>query len=157
MTLSSLAWLALGAYALHIMEEFQLDWRNWARAVIGLPVEWADFYVTNAVVVVLGIVQAQLAPTLPIVPLTFASLMLINATFFHVAPVLWTRGRFSPGLVTALVLFYPVGTAMFLAASAEGTLTPSLALAAFLGGAALMAMPIVLLRLRGRPYFRQTM
>lgn len=157
MTLSGLAWLALGAYALHIMEEFQLDWRNWARAVIGLPVEWADFYVTNAVVVVLGIVQAQLAPTLPIVPLTFAALMLINATFFHVAPVLWTRGRFSPGLVTALVLFYPVGTAMFLAASAEGTLTPSLALAAFLGGAALMAMPIVLLRLRGRPYFRQTM
>ncbi|HUW73077.1 MAG TPA: hypothetical protein VMW05_03465 [Methyloceanibacter sp.] len=34
MTPTTLAWLALIAYALHIMEEFAFDWRDWARGVI---------------------------------------------------------------------------------------------------------------------------
>jgi hypothetical protein len=34
--------LALAAYAGHILDEFVFDWRNWAGAVIGLPVEWSD-------------------------------------------------------------------------------------------------------------------
>ena len=86
MTLQTLAWLSMAAYALHIMEEYSFDWRNWARAVIKLPVEWSDFYVTNAIVIALGIAQAELAPALPFAPLTFASLMLINAVFFHIRP-----------------------------------------------------------------------
>jgi hypothetical protein len=90
MTLQTLAWLAMAAYALHIMEEYTFDWRNWARAVIKLPVEWSDFYVTNAIVIALGIAQAQLAPALPLAPLIFASLMLINAVFFHILPVVRT-------------------------------------------------------------------
>jgi len=155
MTLTELSWLALAAYTLHILEEFSLDWRDWARAVIGLPVEWSDFYLTNAAVVVLGIVQAQLAATLPLIPLSFAALMLINATFFHVAPVVLTRGRFSPGLATAVALFYPVAGAIYLRAAADGVGT-GMMLASVAIGAALMAYPIVLLRLRGEGYFRQT-
>ncbi len=46
MSLVTLSWLAFAAYAVHILEEFALDWRNWARGVLGLPVEWADFYMT---------------------------------------------------------------------------------------------------------------
>jgi hypothetical protein len=156
MGLSELAWLALGAYALHILEEHAFDWRGWARAVIGLPVEWTDFYVTNAVVVVLGIVQGELAPGFALAPLAFAALMLINATFFHVLPFLRTRGRFSPGLATAVVLFYPLGIGVFIAAGAEGRLGAGVAGMAFVVGAVLMAAPIVMLRLRGRPYFRQS-
>jgi len=155
MSLTDLAWLALAAYAAHILEEFSLDWRGWARAVIGLPVEWADFYVTNAVVVVLGIAQAELAPTFALGPLTYAALMLINATFFHVLPFVRTKGRYSPGLTTALVFFYPLGIAMFARAHSEGRLSLSLALAAFAAGAALMAFPVLLLKLKGRPYFIQ--
>ena len=37
MILSDSAWLALAAYAAHILEEYTLDWRSWARAVVGLP------------------------------------------------------------------------------------------------------------------------
>lgn len=155
MTFGELSWLALAAYALHIMEEFSFDWRNWARSVIGLPVEWADFYVTNAIVVVLGIVQAELAPTIATVPLAFAALMLINATFFHVLPVIRTGGRFSPGLVTAIVLFYPVCIAMFWQAHAENRLDWVNGIGAFVIGALLMAYPVVMLRLRSRPYFKQ--
>ncbi|HEY9211271.1 MAG TPA: HXXEE domain-containing protein [Ancylobacter sp.] len=155
MTLEVWAWLALAAYTLHIMEEFALDWRDWARSVIGLPVEWTDFYITNAAVIVLGIVQAQLANVLPVVALVFAALMLINATFFHVLPVIVTKGRFSPGAITAVLLFYPVGIGMYRTAAAEGLLTRGVLLGSMLGGAVLMAYPIILLRLKGLPYFRQ--
>ena len=155
MSVVELSWFALAAYAIHILEEYTLDWRNWARAIIKLPVEWADFYVTNAVVVVLGIVQAELAPTLAFGPLAFASLMLINATFFHVLPYVGTRGRFSPGLATAITLFYPIGIAIFYQVSSEGRLSLGVVLAAVATGAILMAFPIVLLNLRSNPYFRQ--
>jgi hypothetical protein len=155
MSLVELSWLALAAYGVHILEEFTLDWRNWARAVIGLPVEWSDFYVTNALVVVLGIVQAGLAATFALAPLSFAALMLINATFFHVLPVLRTGGRFSPGVITAVLFFYPLGIASFLQANAEGRLDAAIGIGAVVTGAALMAFPIVLLNLRGRRYFRQ--
>ncbi len=152
MSLTDYAWLALAAYAVHILEEHTFDWRNWARAVIGLPVEWTDFYMTNAVVVVLGIVQAGLADSMTIAPLSYAALMLINATFFHVLPFLKTKGRFSPGLMTAVLLFYPLGIAEFVHARADiGEIV-----LAFVVGAILMASPVVLLKLKSRPYFRQT-
>ncbi|MCO5066158.1 MAG: HXXEE domain-containing protein [Rhizobiaceae bacterium] len=154
MTLTQIAWLAVAAYGLHMMEEFFFNWRDWARSVVGLPVDWADFYMTNSIVIVVGIVQAQLASAMPIVALSFAALILINATFFHVFPVIKTGGRFSPGLGTALVLFYPVGIATFLIAAREGVGTSTM-IAAFVIGALLMAFPIVMIRLRGLPYFQQ--
>lgn len=155
MTLQTLAWLSMAAYAIHIMEEYSFDWRNWARAVIKLPVEWSDFYVTNAVVVALGIAQAQLAPALPLAPLIFASLMLINAVFFHMLPMVRTGGRFSPGVVTAIVLFLPAGIAVWRRAANDGLLDTTTVVLAIAGGAALMAYPVVMLNLRARPYFRQ--
>lgn len=149
------AWLALLAYTLHIMEEYTFDWRNWARAVIKLPVEWSDFYLTNAAVVVLGFAQAQMAGLLPLAPLAFAALMIINATFFHVLPMVTTRGRFSPGAFTAVALFYPVGLGVYVSAAAEGLLTTDAVIGSILVGALLMAYPVVMLRLKGLPYFRQ--
>jgi hypothetical protein len=62
-TLTDLLWLATGCYGIHILEEYQLDWRNWARTALGLPVEWSDFYAVNSLVVVLGIVAATSRPT----------------------------------------------------------------------------------------------
>jgi hypothetical protein len=122
MSLTDLMWLATAAYGLHVLEEYQLNWRDWARSVIGLPVEWSDFYVVNALVIVLGIVAANLAGRCPGVALAFPAVMLINATFFHVLPTLWSRGRFSPGLFPAVVLFYPIGIACYWRASHDGML-----------------------------------
>jgi Protein of unknown function with HXXEE motif len=155
MNLQTLAWLSMAAYALHIMEEYTFDWRSWARAIIKLPVEWSDFYVTNAIVIALGIAQAELAPALPFAPLMFASLMLINAVFFHIFPVLRTRGRFSPGVVTAVILFFPAGVAVWWRAAEDGALNWMTATSAVAAGALLMAYPIIMLNLRDRPYFRQ--
>ena len=155
MSLQTLAWLSMAAYAVHIMEEYTFDWRNRARAIIKLPVEWSDFYVTNAIVIALGIAQAELAPALPFGPLTFASLMLINAVFFHILPVLRTRGRFSPGVVSAVILFFPAGLAVWWRAGQDGVLNWTTAASAVAAGALLMAYPIVMLNLRGLRYFRQ--
>jgi hypothetical protein len=155
MTLADLAWLAMAAYAIHILEEYTFDWRNWARAVIKLPVEWNDFYVTNAVVVALGIAQAMLAPRLAWPPLVYASLMLINAVFFHILPIVREGGRFSPGAVTAVVLFLPIGIAMWKRAAVDGALDLATTVIAVGGGALLMATPVVMLKLRSKPYFRQ--
>jgi Protein of unknown function with HXXEE motif len=155
MTLTTLAWLATAAYALHIMEEYTFDWRNWARAVIKLPVEWSDFFVTNAAVIALGIAQGMLAPALPWAPLMFASLMLINAVFFHILPVVRCKGRFSPGLATAVGLFLPLGIAMWKRAADDGLLDVGSSIIALGGGALLMAYPIVMLNLRSKPYFIQ--
>ena len=156
MTLANLAWPAMAAYAIHILEEYTFDWRNWARAVLKLPVEWNDFYVTNAIVIALGIAQAMLAPTLPWVPLTFASLMLINAIFFHILPVVRFHGRFSPGAVSAVVLFLPLGILIWKTAADSGVLDLRTAIVAIVAGALQMASPVVMLQLRSRPYFRQS-
>lgn len=155
MSLELWAWLALVAYTLHILEEFAFDWRNWARSVIGLPVEWSDFYLTNAAVVVLGFAQAEMARLLPLAPLSFAALMLINATFFHVLPMVRTRGRFSPGAFTAVLLFYPVAVGLFVSAAREGALSVVAAAGSIAIGALLMAFPVMMLKAKGLPYFRQ--
>ena len=46
-------WIAVAAYGLHILEEYELNWRDWAKAILGLPVDWESFYIVNALVVVL--------------------------------------------------------------------------------------------------------
>jgi hypothetical protein len=155
MSLTDLLWLAIAAYGLHILEEYQLNWRDWARGVLGLPAEWNGFYVVNALVVVLGIVGANLARHHPGIALAFPALMLINATFFHVLPFALTRGRFSPGLITAVVLFYPIGVACYWRASHGGTLRTRALVGSLVLGALLMAAPVVLLKIKNLHYFRQ--
>lgn len=148
-------WLATAVYAVHMLEEFMLNWRDWARAVIKLPVEWPDFYMANAIVVVLGVSAANIAAAAPTLALGFPALMAINALVFHVAQMARTHGRFSPGVVTAVALMLPVATGCYWAAAREGLLTAGSIIGSLLIGAVLMAMPIVLLHIKNRPYFRQ--
>jgi hypothetical protein len=155
MSLTDWIWLSVAAYGIHILEEYQLDWRNWARAVIKLPVEWPDFYVVNALVIVLGIVAAELAATQPVLALIFPAVMLINGTFFHILPFVTTGGRFSPGLVTAVLLFWPIGVASYAAAAGSGRVGTTGVIASLVIGAILMACPVVLLKIKHIPYLRQ--
>jgi hypothetical protein len=145
-------WIALAAYGLHILEEYELNWRDWARSILGLPVDWESFYIVNALVVVLGASCAFVGWRQPWFSLSFAALMLINATIFHVLPTIRTR-VYSPGLATAVALFYPVAIWTYLAARADGALTTAGLLLSVVGGAALMASPIVLLKIKHLPMF----
>jgi Protein of unknown function with HXXEE motif len=78
--------------------------------------------------------------------------MLINATFMHVFPFLRKKGRFSPGLITAVLCFWPLGTYTMLAAE----LNARVLVTAFAVGAALLATPISFLLLKKNSYFDQT-
>ncbi|MBS0233011.1 MAG: HXXEE domain-containing protein [Proteobacteria bacterium] len=89
------------------------------------------------------------------IALAFPALMLINAVFFHIAPFFKMRGRFSPGLITAVILFLPMGMACYVAANDAGVLDTTNLIGWFVLAALLMAMPIVLLHIKSKTYFRQ--
>lgn len=150
--LQIMLWLCVASYGFHVAEEFIFDWRNWARHVLHLPARWEDFYVTNCLVIVVGIVAVFIAPAYPAVALGFPGLMLINGTFMHVFPFILKRGRFSPGLITSILLFWPIGYFTMLAANPD---VRTVIIALFVG-AAMLATPIGFIVLKQRPYFDQT-
>jgi hypothetical protein len=154
MTHEHVLWIATAAYALHVLEEYEYDWQDWARRVLKLPVEWNTFYLANAAVIVLGVCAASVGWREPWFALAYPALMLINATFFHVLPALLTRVN-SPGLFTAVLLFYPVGGWAYYGAWADGVLHPRDAVLSVALGAAVMAYPIVLLRTKRLRLLRQ--
>lgn len=154
MTHEYLLWIATLAYAVHVMEEHEYNWRDWARGVLHLPVDWATFYLTNAVVIVFGVACSMIGWQLPELSLTLPALMAINAIFFHILPTVAKR-RFSPGLITAVLLFLPIAWWTWRGAAADGVLTTRALLCALAGGALIMAYPIVLLKTKDRPVFRQ--
>jgi hypothetical protein len=86
--------------------------------------------------------------------LAFPALMLINAVFFHILPFV-VKKKFSPGLISAVVLFLPLGTWLFYGANRDGVLTTTTAIIAVALGAGLMAYPIILLKLKDKPFFKQ--
>lgn len=155
MTLDELIWIAMAAYALHVLEEYVFDWATWARLVLNLPVRWNHFYITNAVVMVLGAMAAEIAPQMPALALCFPALLAINAVFLHVAPLIRFKGRFSPGVMTAAGLLLPAAALCYRAAYLSGLLTGGALLLSFIGGALLTAAPIAFLKLKDLPYFVQ--
>ena len=151
--LQTLLCACVAAYGFHVLEEYVFDWQSWARQVLHLPARWDDFYVTNCLVIVIGAVAVAIAPVWPGVALGFPGLMLINGVFMHVLPFVLGRGRFSPGLITALLLFIPLGVA----AMKSVAFNPAILITAFLVGAALLATPIGFLLLKHKfQYFDQS-
>jgi hypothetical protein len=142
-------WIATTAYGIHALEEYELNWRDWARNVLKLPVGWDSFYLANSLVVVLGVCCAAVGWREPWFALSLPALMLINATFFHVAPTAVMR-IYSPGTVTAVALFYPIGIWAYWGAWKDGVLTTTQGVLSVVVGAALMATPIVLLKVKAR-------
>ena len=145
MALQPLCWLAIVACGIHIVEEYLLDWPGWVASISGVSISTGFFLGMNGLVMLLGIACATVANTLPGVGLAIPALMLINATFFHVGAVLWTRGRFSPGLITAVTLFYPIGILCFKSAYDARLLTVANLIVAFALGGTVMIAPLTLL------------
>lgn len=150
MSLTILAWLAVGAYALHIVEEHILGWFVWARKNMNLTMEWGTYVTIETSLLILGAVAAMLASVLPVLALAFAALLVINVTFIHLLPMLMGNGKFSPGAISGVLLFYPVG---YVAFTGNGV-TPGLMMWAAVIGAAVILWPMLLLRLKAEPYFR---
>lgn len=122
-----------------------MDWKGWAFKALHLDVRWQDFYLTNAVVIVLGIGTSMIGWNAPYISLMFPALALINAIFFHIIPTIHQR-IFSPGLITAIFLFLPLASFSYYGAYLDGVLNATCVVVSLVGGIILMAYPIVLLK-----------
>jgi hypothetical protein len=146
-------WVALAAYALHILEEYSYDWKTWAQKILKLEVDWNTFYITNVIMLFVGIACAEVGWAHPTFSLIFPALMVINALFFHILPYIRSKRKFSPGLITAIFLFLPIGLACFNDAINLGIFTKSIVIAA-LCGAFLVAYPIFLIKTKNLDFFK---
>jgi hypothetical protein len=140
-------WVMIVAYAMHIVEEHNLDWRGWVKRHANFDVSLADFYVVNAALVVGMIATAMIGWRLPELSLALAALMFINGLFFHLGASLVKR-QYSPGALTALILFLPVSAWAYYGAYLDGVLTTSVALWSIVLGALIMAFPVALWRMK---------
>lgn len=86
----------------------------------------------------------------PILSLSIPALTVINAVVFHLAPTLRFR-RYSPGVITASLLYLPIALWVYDGAKRDGVLTGRVGIGASIAGAALMAVPFAVTRFRARP------
>ena len=140
---SYLLWIATLTYGVHMLEETMYGWHDWVRKVRKMPAEWNELYMVNAVVIVLGVSCAMVGWKNPAFALSFPAFMVVNAILFHIAPALVTR-IFSPGVITAVLLFLPVTAWIYYSAYLDGVLSLSAVALSSLSGALLMFFPIVL-------------
>jgi hypothetical protein len=104
-------------------------------------------------VVVLGICCAAVGWRQPCFAFGFPALMFVNASVFHVFPMVIKR-VYSPGLATALARFYPISTWTYYGAWKDGMLSAASIIGSLALGGGLMATPIVVLKIKDRPAFK---
>ena len=146
-------WVALAAYAFHILEEYSYDWKTWAQNIMKLDVDWNTFYITNVVVLFFGLSCAEVGWSHPKFSLMFPALMVINALFFHIIPYVRSKRKFSPGMFTAIFLFLPIGVGSYHMATDLGVPIKSMLIAGGCG-ALVMAFPIFLLKTKNLDFFK---
>ena len=142
-------WVMVFVYAGHILEEYTLDWKSWAEDLSGFRLGWENFWAINAAVIVFGVCCAMIGWQSPAISLIFPTLAIINGLFFHIAPTFIQR-RISPGVITSALFFLPVGFWVFWGAQQDQALSLQTILLAIIGGAFVMAYPILLLRLKDK-------
>ncbi len=139
-----LAWLAVAAYALHIMEERILDWHSSMKKSLKLSMDVDSYHVIGRVFLVLGAIAAFIFGSLPDAARAFAVFLLINAVIFHIWPMIRTQ-TFSPGSWTAIFLFLPIVYMTYVVAN----LPPAGWIWPVVIGIAITAFPILLLQYGG--------
>jgi len=136
-----IAWLAVAAYALHIMEERILDWHSSMKKSMKLSMDVDSYHVIGRVFLVLGAIAALVVSPAPEFARAFAVFLLINAIVFHLWPMISTQ-KFSPGSATAIFLFLPI---VWMTWSVSG-LTPQGWILPAAIGVAITVFPILLLQ-----------
>lgn len=147
-------WVLVAASAFHVVEERALGWQGWASEYFGerfgVRPTWADFWATNAALIVFGVACAMVGWKAAGFSLALAALALINAIGFHILPSL-RAGAPNPGAFTAVALYVPIGVWAYLAAAADERLSFGTFVLSALIGAAAMAGAIAVLLL-GREF-----
>jgi hypothetical protein len=152
--------LQLPVYMLHQLEEHDDDrFRNWVNRVLGggreLLSKTAVFVINVPGVWGVNLVSLLLAATLDLgFGLIGIYLTIVNGTV-HVVQAIRMKG-YNPGLITAILLFLPVGGLALWTIHAAGTISPAYDLLGF-GTAIAIHLAIVahvVIRMRRAPNFQ---
>jgi hypothetical protein len=115
-------WVVVMVLGLHFLEEFALDIRTWLQGVFNVPVTWEQCHLVNAAVTLMAIGGAMIGWRKAELSLIMPAILIVNAFFFHLAfSIIWRS--YSPGTVSALLLFVPSGVWCFIGAHRDGVLT----------------------------------
>ena len=139
-------WLMPAAFAVHIVEEYAGGFAEWVELVAGAPMPVGAFLLNNAglMAILLGLTAwAWLRPSRlsAFVLLAWASGNLFWNFVFHLATTV-LLDRYSPGLVTAVLLYFPLSIAIAWAALRERMVSRPAFVGAVAVGAGLMLLVI---------------
>ena len=107
---AGLLWLFVPAYAIHVAEEWFAGFPVWVQQTAGRPLPDEAFLIINAVAFLLLIAAVRSATRSEgsgWMAVAVATLALVN-TAAHAGGALLTRS-YAPGLVSAVVLYVPLG------------------------------------------------
>ena len=108
---AGLLWLFVPAYVIHVGEEWAGGFPTWIATVVGRALPAAAFFIINGVALVLvvaGIRAAIRDDRHGWIAIAVATIVLVNA-LVHAAGGVLTRS-YSPGLISAFVLYVPLGS-----------------------------------------------
>ncbi len=136
-------WALSVAYSAHILEEYILDWKSWAEKTSGLKMDWSEFLLANAAVIVLGICCSAVGFDCPVFAYLFVGLATVNALFAHIGTTIAKR-CFSPGVITSILFFLPLSAWAYYIAWEKEILTPLFLTLSLVGGFLIMSFPVML-------------
>jgi len=146
-------WVALAAYAFHILEEYAYDWRSWVQNTLKLDADWNFFYVNHVATLFFGIACAQVGWSHPTFSLIFPAALMARAVYFHILTYVRSKRKFSPGMFTAIFLFLPIGVGCFKFGIELGVHTKSLLMAGVCG-ILVTFFPLFLLKTKNLDFFK---
>ena len=119
-----LAWLFPVAYLCHLLEEWFGGFPEWIAAIAGRPVPRPAFLVINAVALVIMLLATRAAIRKEQhgwMGIAIATVVLLNAVLHLLGSIV--TGTYSPGLITGVILYMPLGQLTLLRAwhQAEGS------------------------------------
>ena len=139
-------WLLPAAYFLHIIEEYLGGFPAWVTHDVHRRFDDTAFAVNNVafMVTLLTLVYLNYRKSTPlrgVLLVVFASGNLFWDALFHLfmTPIL---DRYSPGLVTSMLLYYPICILVGAVITKEKILAPRLLLSASMGGLALFGFVV---------------
>ena len=141
-----LIWLMPASFAAHILEEWFGGFPAWVGQAVGGSMSGQAFIENNAfflatLLILTGFAGYSRSRWTAFVLIGWASANLFWDFLFHLFATAWW-GLYSPGLVTATLLYFPVSWLVARAALAEGVLPKGEFAGACALGAALMAFII---------------
>jgi hypothetical protein len=106
----ALVWLFVAAYVAHLLEEFFGGFPEWFGVVLGRPLPIPAFLLINGVALVAMILAVRAATrreSLGWLAIAVATVLLVNGVLHLLASLAW--GQYSPGLITGVVVYVPLG------------------------------------------------